>query len=403
MDVNNAFLHGDLEEEVYMKLPPGFRHSHPGKVCRLRKSIYGLKQAPRCWFKKLSDSLLRFGFVESYDDYSLFIYSHKDIELRVLVYVDDLIITGNNGYMIQKFKEYLSRCFSMKDLGKLKYFLGIEVSHGKEGIFLSQCKYTLDLLADSGTTAVRPAITPLEQNHKLPLDDGPLLTDPKPYRRLVGRLLYLLHTRPELSYSVHVLAQFMKEPREAHWNAALRVVCFLKGAPGQGILLKADQDLSLHVYCDSDWSSCPLTRRSLNAYVVLLGDSPIAWKTKKQDVVSHSSAEAEYRSMAFALKEIMWLRKLLTGLGVKQCSPAHLYCDNQAALHIASNPVFHERTKHIENDCHAVRDAVLYGTLSTHHVRTNEQLADIFTKALGRCQFEYIVSKLGIQDLHAPM
>lgn len=138
MDVNNAFLHGDLEEEVYMKLPPGFRHKFPGKVCRLRKSLYGLKQAPRCWFKKLADALLRFGFSQSYEDYCLFSYTRGNMESRVLIYVDDLLICGNNAHMLQKFKDYLCRCFSMKDLGKLKYFLGIEVSRGSEGIFLSQ-------------------------------------------------------------------------------------------------------------------------------------------------------------------------------------------------------------------------------------------------------------------------
>lgn len=150
MDVNIAFFHGDLKEEVYMKLPPGFRPSRPNKVCRLGKSLYGLKQAPRCWFKKLSDALLKFGFVQAYDDYFLFSYNKKGMVIHVLVYVDDLIITGNDSHMIKKFKEYLGKCFSMKDLGKLKYFLGIEVSRGPEGIFLSQRKYTLDIVTDSG-------------------------------------------------------------------------------------------------------------------------------------------------------------------------------------------------------------------------------------------------------------
>lgn len=348
MDVNNAFLHGDLEEEVYMLLPPGFRHTHPNKVCRLRKSLYGLRQAPRCWFKKLSDALVKFGFVQSYDDYSLFSYTRKGVEIRVLIYVDDLIICGNHSHMIVKFKEYLSKCFSMKDLGKLKYFLGIEVSRGPEGMFLSQRKYAMDIVTDTGNLGSKPAATPLEQNHGLALVNSPLMSDPKPYRRLMGRLIYLTHTRPELSYSVHVLAQFMKKPKEAHWQAALRVVRFLKGTLGQGIFLSSSSDLSLTVFCDSDWSSCPLTRRSLSAFVVMLGDSPISWKTKKQKTVSHSSAEAEYRCMAVGLREAKWLRKLLKGLDVEQKKPTRFFCDSKAAIHIATNPVFHERTKHIE-------------------------------------------------------
>ncbi|XP_010501854.1 PREDICTED: uncharacterized protein LOC104779171 [Camelina sativa] len=162
MDVHNAFLHGDLDEEVYIKLPPRFRHSHPGKVWRLHKSLYGLEQAPRCWFKKLSDSLLRFGFFQSYEDYSLFSYTRNKIEICVLIYVDDPMICGNDGYMLKKFKDYLSRCFSMKDLGKLKYFLGLQVSCGSDGFFLTQCKYALDIVADSGDLASRLVFTPLE-------------------------------------------------------------------------------------------------------------------------------------------------------------------------------------------------------------------------------------------------
>ena len=401
MDVNNAFLHGDLEEEVYMKIPPGYRHTHPNKVCRLRKSLYGLKQAPRCWFKKLSDSLLRFGFFQSYDDYSLFSYTRKGIELRVLVYVDDLLICGNHSHMLQKFKEYLGKSFSMKDLGKLKYFLGFEVSRGPEGIFVSQRKYALDIVTDTGNLGCQPAATPLEQNHKLAISTSPVLTDPNKYRRLMGRLIYLVHTRPELSYSVHVLLQFMKKPRQDHWQAALRVVRFIKGSLGQGIMLSSSADLSLTVFCDSDWSSCPLTRRSLSAFVVMLGDSPISWKTKKQKTVSHSSAEAEYRSMAAALREVKWLRKLLKGLDVEQKS-TRFFCDSKAAIHIASNVVFHERTKHIENDCHAVRDAVQAGLIKLHHIWTQDQVADILIKALGRAQFRNLLSKLGIHDPHAP-
>ncbi|KAL9447401.1 hypothetical protein AB3S75_014963 [Citrus x aurantiifolia] len=402
MDVHNAFLHGDLAEEVYMQLPPGFSTTSSGKVCRLRKSLYGLRQAPRNWFAKLAGALKSFGFDQSYADYSLFTFVRHDISIHVLVYVDDLIIAGNNTTAISAFKAYLSRCFHMKDLGALKYFLGIEISRGPTGMFLSQRKYTLDILAETGLLGAKPARSPIDQNHRLALDDGPMYSDPVRYRRLIGRLIYLTITRPELCYSVHVLAQFMQCPREIHWEAAARVLRYLKGHPGQGIFLRRNSALQLIAYCDSDWGACPLTRRSLTGYFIFLGGFPISWKTKKQHSVSRSSAEAEYRSMAFTCCELTWLKALLKSLGVSHSLPMHLYCDSQAALHIVANPVFHERTKHIEIDCHYVRDQIHAGNIAASHVRTSEQLADIFTKALGRHQFENIFCKLGIRDLHAP-
>ncbi|KAK9190783.1 hypothetical protein WN943_019393 [Citrus x changshan-huyou] len=402
MDVHNAFLHGDLAEEVYMQLPPGFSTTFSGKVCRLRKSLYGLRQAPRNWFAKLAGALKSFGFDQSYADYSLFTFARHDISIHVLVYVDDLIIAGNNTTAISAFKAYLSRCFHMKDLGVLKYFLGIEISRGPTSMFLSQRKYTLDILAETGLLGAKPARSPIDQNHRLALDDGPMYSDPVRYRRLIGRLIYLTITRPELCYSVHVLAQFMQCPREIHWEAAARVLCYLKCHPGQGIFLRRNSALQLIAYCDSDWGACPLTRRSLTGYFIFLGGSPISWKTKKQHIVSRSSAKAEYRSMAFTCCKLTWLKALLKSLGVSHSLPMHLYCDSQAALHIAANPVFHERTKHIEIDCHYVRDQIHAGNIAASHVRTSEQLADIFTKALGRHQFENILCKLGIRDLHAP-
>ncbi|KAL2928646.1 Retrovirus-related Pol polyprotein from transposon RE2 [Bienertia sinuspersici] len=400
MDVHNAFLHGDLTEEVYMKPPPGF--SSRGKVCRLLKSLYGLKQAPRCWFAKLSTSLKQYGFHQSYSDYSLFTYRNGSVQLNVLVYVDDLIISGNDSSALTTFKQYLCTCFHMKDLGRLKYFLGIEVARSAEGILLCQRKYALDIITETGLLGAKPASFPIEQNHSLALARGDLLTDPERYRRLVGRLIYLSFTRPDLAYAVHILAQFMQAPRVEHWDAALRVVRYLKGSPGQGILLPSQCELRLTGWCDSDWASCPLTRRSLTGWIVFLGGSPISWKTKKQHTVSRSSAEAEYRSMASVTCELKWLRGLLSSLGVEHSDSMLLYCDSKSALHIAQNPVFHERTKHIEVDCHYIRDAIQEGLLSTHHVSTNEQLADIFTKALGHRQFHFLLRKLGIYDPHAP-
>ena len=268
--------------------------------------------------------------------------------------------------------------------------------------FLSQRKYVLDIVGETGLLGSKPAGTPMEQNHKLASDDGPMFSDPGQYRRLIGRLVYLAISRPELSYSIHLLSQFMKAPREDHWHAAIRVVKFLKGCPGQGILLSSDPKLDISLYVDADWSNCSTSRRSLSAHVVFLGGSPICWKTKKQKTVSLSSAEAEYRAMGSATKEIKWVINISKDLGVPVTKPVPFFCDNKAAMHIAANPVFHERTKHLERDCHSVRDAVLAGLISTTYVHSKDQVADVLTKALGRPQFEYLSSKLGVKDLHSP-
>jgi len=270
-----------------------------------------LRQAPRCWFAKLAGALKQYGFQQSHSDYSLFTLHKGTLQLHVLVYVDDLIISGNNSAAIHTFKHYSSTCFHMKDLGSLKYFLGIEVARNSTGLFLCQRKYALDIISEVGMLGVKLVAFPLDQNHHLPLADGPPLSDPDHYRCLVGRLIYLSITRPELSYCVHMLAQFMQHPHQEHWEAALRIVRYLKGNPGQGILLRADCDLQLYAWCDSDWASCPLTRRSITGWFVLLGNSPISWKTRKQHTVSRSSAEAEYRSMATATCELIWLKALL--------------------------------------------------------------------------------------------
>ncbi|XP_013583403.1 PREDICTED: uncharacterized mitochondrial protein AtMg00810-like [Brassica oleracea var. oleracea] len=290
----------------------------------------------------------------------------------------------------------------MKDLGKLKYFLGLEVAREPEGMFVSQRKYALDTIAECGLLGAKPSPVPTEQNQKLALAKGPLLTDPGKYRRLVRRLIYLTFTRPELNYIVHLLSQFMQKPLEEHWVAALCVVRYLKGCPDQGIMLSSRADLTLTAYCDSDWSACPLTRRSMSAYIVQLGDSLVSWKTKKQKTVSRSSAEAEYRSMADATCELKWLERLLQHFGFSHQKPMRLFCDSQSALRIAKNPVFHERTKHVENDCHTVRDAVQSKLITTEHISTKHQPADLLTKALPAPQFKFLLSKLGIQQMFLP-
>lgn len=196
-------------------------------------------------------------------------------------------------------------------MGVLKYFLGIEVARSKQGIVLSQRKYALEILEDSGFLRAKPTTFPVEYNSTLTQGEGKLLSDPSQYRRLVGRLIYLTITRPDIVYSVHILSQFMDKPWEPHLEAVHKILRYLKHTPGQGLLLPSKGTLQLRAYCDADWARCRDTRRSVTGYCIFLGNAPISWKTKKQSTVSRSSAEAEYRFMASSYCEIIWLQNIL--------------------------------------------------------------------------------------------
>nr|CAN67317.1 hypothetical protein VITISV_019719 [Vitis vinifera] len=340
LDIKNAFLHGDLAEEVYMEQPPGFvAQGESGLVCRLRRSLYGLKQSPRAWFSRFSSVVQEFGMLRSSDQ---------------------------DG--IQKLKQHLFTHFQTKDLGKLKYFLGIEIAQSSSGVVLSQRKYALDILEETGMLDCKPVDTPMDPNVKLVPGQGEPLGDPGRYRRLVGKLNYLTITRPDISFPVSV--------NRGHTQVV--------------------------GYTDADWAGSPTDRRSTSGYCVFIGGNLISWKSKKQDVVARSSAEAEYRAMALATCELIWLRHLLQELRFGKDEQMKLICDNQAALHIASNPVFHERTKHIEVDCHFIREKIASGCVATSFVNSNDQLADIFTKSLRGPRIKYICNKLGAYDVYAP-
>jgi hypothetical protein len=317
-----------------------------------------LKQASRQWFSKFSEAIHSAGYMQSKVDYSFFTRKVGNSFTALLIYVDDILITGNDLTAIGTLKSFLNKSLRIKDLDNLKYFLGIEIARSKKGIFISQRKYLLDILKDMGLLGARPAGFPMEQNLKLLPDKGELLHDPCRYRRLIGRLIYLTITRPDITFAVNKLSGFMQQPRKPHYEAALRILRYLKSTPGQGILFSSQSPLHLKAFCDADWACCPVTRRSTTGYCIFLGNSLISWKSKKQKTVSLSSAEAEYRSMAAVCCELTWLQSLFHDLHIKDMSPALLHCDNQAALHIAANPVFHERTRHIEIDCHFIRDKI---------------------------------------------
>ena len=251
-------------------------------------------------------------------------------------------------------------------------------------------------------TGCRPSDFPMEQHLRLRPNDGVPLPDPTIYRRLVGRLLYLTVTRPDIQYVVNTISQFMQTPHSTHLDATNRVLRYLKGSIGKSLFLSASSSLNLVGYVDSDWAGCPTTCRSTTGYFTMLGSSPISWKTKKQPTVSRSSAEAEYRSLAAITSELQWLKYLLSDLGINHPQVILVHCDSQAAIHIAENPVFHERTKHIELDCHFVREKIKASLLAPSYLRSRDQLADIFTKPLGGEAYQRLFSKLGVLDISIP-
>ena len=402
LDVKNAFLHGDLQEEVYMEIPPGFSTSQTkGKVLRLKKSLYGLKQSPRAWFDRFRRAMCGMGYKQCNGDHTLF-YRHRGKKIAILVvYVDDIIITGDDTQEIAQLKENISKEFEVKDLGQLKYFLGIEIARSPRGIVLSQRKYVLDLLCDTGMLGCRPASTPIEQNHKLCAELGDPVNKER-YQRLVGRLIYLCHTRPDITYAVSIVSRYMHDPRSGHMDAVYRILRYLKGSPGKGLWFKKNGHLGVEGYCDADWASSLDDRRSTSGYCVFVGGNLVSWRSKKQPVVSRSTAEAEYRAMSVSLSELLWLRNLLSELKLLMNIPMKLWCDNKSAISIANNPVQHDRTKHVEIDRFFIKEKLDEGILKLGFVMSGEQVADCLTKALSVGECTSSCNKMGMIDIYRP-
>jgi hypothetical protein len=338
------------------------------------------------------------GFSTSTHDPTLFVHMSPRGRTLLLLYVDDMIITGDDPKYIAFVKARLSNQFFMSDLGPLWYFLEIEISSTSGGFFLSQEKCMQDLLDRASLTNHWTTETPMELNVHLVATDGEPLEDPTRYRHIIGSVVYLDVTRPDISYSVYILSQFVSAPTQIHYSHLLRVLCYLRGTISRRLFFPRFSSLQLQAYCDATWASDPSDRRSLSSYCVFLGGSLIAWKTKKQVAVSHSSAEAELRTIALVTADVTWLRWLLENFGVSVSMPTPLLSNSTGAISIAHDLVKHELTKNVGVDAHFTRSQLQNGVVALQYVSSELQLVDFFTKAQTHAHHQFYLFKLSVVD-----
>jgi Reverse transcriptase (RNA-dependent DNA polymerase) len=310
-----------------------------------------------------------------------------------LVYVDDIIITGSNSSLVTSLITSLGSQFSLKDLGPLHFFLGIQVDSQSNSIHLSQPQYLHDFRVRSKMDDAKPCKTPFAKGDPFSIFDGTPIADPHLYRSIVEALQYTTITRPNISYAVNKASQFMHSPTDEHWHGVKRILRYLKDTLSYGIYIRTISSFELHAYSDVDWAGYPDDRRSTSGFCIFLGSNLLSWVSKKQSTVSKSSTEAEYRSMAGACTELIWLQLLLE-LHVPLTSNLDLWCDDLGGTFLASNLVFHARTKHIKIDYHFVRERVASKTLDVRFISSKDQFADLFTKSLTAARLEFLRDKL---------
>jgi len=345
LDVKNAFLHGELNETVYMHQPMGFRDPQkPNHVFLLKKSLYELKQAPRAWYKRFADFVHTLGFSHSTSDHSLFIYRQGTSMAYILLCVDDIILTASSYELRKSIIILLSLEFAMKDLGQLSYFLGIVVTHHAGGLFLSQKKYAMEIIDRAGMSSCKLSPTHVDTKPKLSATSSTPFEDPTLYRSLAGALQYLTFIRPNITYAVQHVCLFMHDPKDEHMHALKRMLRYIQGTIDHGLNLYPSYTSNLVSYTDVDWGGCPDTRRSTSGYCVFLGDNFISWLAKRQTTLSRSSAKTEYRGVANVVSESCWLRNMLLELHCPIQKATLVYCGNVNAIYLVGNPIQHQLT-----------------------------------------------------------
>ncbi|GJW18585.1 putative ribonuclease H-like domain-containing protein [Tanacetum coccineum] len=399
MDVKSAFLYGEIEEEVYVTQPKGFEDPYfPKHVYRVVKALYGLHQAPRAWYARLSAFLLQHNYRRGTIDKTLFIKKDSRDILLVQVYVDDIIFGSTNKAWCEEFEVLMKGEFEMSAMGEMNFFLGLQVKQLPDGIFISQDKYVKDMLTKFDMESVRTATTPYEAA-KTKLKDE---TDPPVnvhlYRSMIGSLMYLTASRPDIMFAVSACSRHQVTPLTSHLNAVKKIFKYLKGQPKLGLWYPKDSPFQLEAYSDSDYAGSHGDRKSTTGGCQFLGRRLISWQCKKQTIVATSSTEAEYVAAASCCAQVLWIQNQLLDYGFNFMN-TKIFIDNQSTICIVKNPVFHQRTKHIEIRHHFIRDANEKNLIQVLKIHTDDNVADLLTKAFDGPRFEYLVVHIGMVDM----
>jgi hypothetical protein len=390
MDVKSVFLNGDLKEEIYVHQPSGFViPGKEGKVLRLHKVLYGLRQAPRTWNAKLDSTLKGMGFGQSPHKAVIYRWGNGGNALLVGVYVDDLMITGTKDVEMTTFKEEMKATFQMSDLGLLSFYLGIEVHQGDSGITLRQTSYAKHVVELARLTDCNSALTPMEERLKLSCDSTTEEVDTMQYRRLVGSLRYLAHTRPDLAFSVGYVSWFMQRPTTEHQQAVKSIIRYVAGTLDHGLYYpRCPGEAHLVGYS-----------KSTSGILFFFGKCLVSWQSVKQQVVALSSCEAEYIAASTASTQTLWLIRLLGDLLSRDTEAVELRVDSKSALALPKNPIFHERSKHIRVRYHFIRGCLEEGNFKACYFNTKDQLVNLLTKPLGRIKLLELCYRIGMVQL----
>jgi hypothetical protein len=398
MDVKSAFLNGPIKKEVYVEQPLGFKDSeYPNHVYKLSKALYGLKRAPRAWYECLRDFLVTNGFKVGKVDPSLFTKTVAKDLFICQIYVDDIIFGSTNKSTSEEFSRIMVQKFEMSMMGELKYFLGFQIKQLQEGTFISQTKYIQDTLKKFGMKNDKPIKTPMGTNGHLDLDTGGKSVHQKVYRSMIGSLLYLCASRPDIMLSVCMCARFQENPNEVHIRTVKRIMRYLVYTPKFGLWYPKGSTFDLIGYSDADYAGCKIDRKSTLGTCQFLRRSLVSWASKKQNSVALSTAESEYIAAGHCCVQLLWMRQTLRDYGYKLSKNPFL-CDNESAIRMADNPIEHSRTKHIDIRYHFLRDHQQKGDIEIAYVNTHNQLADIFTKPLDEKTFSKLRNELNILD-----